>query len=249
MSEPLLPQHWMELMAMATAEFRYRDLLDSFVHYLLQSLGMSGSSSGTAITFGLGLLADYDSRYPAAFNYGRYGSFMAHELFHSFSPSTRPFSTPTFVSSERKYARAIRCYSDYYSKFCKDFPFGTICLNGDRKMTEGMPDTEGIRTAYQTAFTNLHDAFLRPSPIKGFSNEQLFFIGSALWICEGRASENVPYTNQYFRYPPRAVRINAAMRQMPQFAAAFNCSKGSYMGALYEFDLCTPYGNSLKRAP
>lgn len=49
MAEPLLPQQWMELMAMASAEFRYRDLVDSFAHYLLQSLGMSGSSSSNTI--------------------------------------------------------------------------------------------------------------------------------------------------------------------------------------------------------
>uniref|UniRef100_A0A915BL77 Peptidase M13 C-terminal domain-containing protein n=2 Tax=Parascaris univalens TaxID=6257 RepID=A0A915BL77_PARUN len=249
MAEPLLPQQWMELMAMASAEFRYRDLVDSFAHYLLQSLSMSGSSSSNTITFGLGLLADYDARFPAAFNYGRYGSFMAHEVFHSFSPSVRSSSLPTFIAQERKFARAIQCYSDYYSTFCKRFQVGTICLNGERKMTEGMPDTEGIRTAYETALSNLHKTFFHPSQIQGFSNEQLFFIGSALWICEGRASENVPYTNRHFRYPPRAVRINAAMRQIPQFTSAFNCSRSSYMGSLSEFQLCTPYASSMRIIP
>uniref|UniRef100_A0A0M3I851 Peptidase_M13 domain-containing protein n=1 Tax=Ascaris lumbricoides TaxID=6252 RepID=A0A0M3I851_ASCLU len=126
MAEPLLPQQWMELMAMASAEFRYRDLVDSFAHYLLQSLGMSGSSSSNTITFGLGLLADYDVRFPAAFNYGRYGSFMAHEVFHSFSPSVRSSSIPSFITHERKFARAVQCYSDYYSTFCKRFQVGTV---------------------------------------------------------------------------------------------------------------------------
>lgn len=46
--------------------------------------------------------------------------------------------------------------------------FLQICLNGERKMTEGMPDTEGIRTAYETALSNLRKAFFRPSPIQGF---------------------------------------------------------------------------------
>ena len=165
-----------------------------------------------------------------AVNFGAIGMVMGHELTHGFDDEGRKFDAKGNLAmwwseaTNAEFEKRAQCVIDQYS--------GYEVIDGqkiDGKLTTGenIADLGGIKLAYR-AF----QATRKPGATKiegGFSDEQLFFLGTAQAWCSKRRPE---LERQRLITDPHSTpkyRINGPLSDLPEFAAAFQCKPGSKM--------------------
>jgi predicted metalloendopeptidase len=196
---------------------------------------------GNEIVFPAAILQPpfFDMNADDAVNYGGIGAVIGHEISHGFDDQGRKFDGQgmlrdwwTEEDNGRFQARAGALVSQY-GEFS---PVDGKHVNGELTLGENIGDLSGLAVAYKAY--RLAQAGSTPPVIDGFSGDQRFFLGwGQIWARKYREDELVKrlLTDPH---SPSEYRCNGVLRNMPQFAAAFDVKPGD--------DLYLPPGEQVR---
>ena len=165
-----------------------------------------------------------------AVNYGAIGVVIGHEMTHGFDDQGRNYDKDgnlidwwTAEDAVRFKERADKLVDQYDQIIVID----TLHANGRFTLGENIADHGGLLVAHQ-AYLNSLKGKETPAPIDGFTNEQRFFLGYAtLW------GQNIrPEEIRRRKIDPHSLgkwRVNAALRNIAPFYAAFDIKEGDPM--------------------
>lgn len=166
-----------------------------------------------------------------AVNYGAIGVVIGHEMTHGFDDQGRNYDKDgnlidwwTAEDAVRFTERADKLVDQYDQIIVID----TLHANGRFTLGENIADHGGLLVAHQ-AYLNSLKGKETPAPIDGFTNEQRFFLGYAtLWGQNIRPEE----IRRLTKIDPHSLgkwRVNAALRNIAPFYAAFDIKEGDPM--------------------
>ena len=166
-----------------------------------------------------------------AVNFGAIGVVIGHEMTHGFDDQGRNYDKDgnlidwwTAEDAVRFKERADKLVDQYDQIIVID----TLHANGRFTLGENIADHGGLLVAHQ-AYLNSLKGKETPAPIDGFTNEQRFFLGYAnLWAQNIRPEEILRLT----KIDPHSLgkwRVNAALRNIAPFYAAFDIKEGDPM--------------------
>ncbi len=166
-----------------------------------------------------------------AVNYGAIGVVIGHEMTHGFADQGRNYDKDgnlidwwTAEDAVRFTERADKLVDQYDQIIVID----TLHANGRFTLGENIADHGGLLVAHQ-AYLNSLKGKETPAPIDGFTNEQRFFLGYAtLWGQNIRPEE----IRRLTKIDPHSLgkwRVNAALRNIAPFYAAFDIKEGDPM--------------------
>lgn len=166
-----------------------------------------------------------------AVNYGAIGVVIGHEMTHGFDDQGRNYDKDgnlidwwTAEDAVRFKERADKLVDQYDQIIVID----TLHANGRFTLGENIADHGGLLVAHQ-AYLNSLKGKETPAPIDGFTNEQRFFLGYAtLWGQNIRPEE----IRRLTKIDPHSLgkwRVNAALRNIAPFYAAFDIKEGDPM--------------------
>ncbi len=166
-----------------------------------------------------------------AVNYGTIGVVIGHEMTHGFDDQGRNYDKDgnlidwwTAEDAVRFTERADKLVDQYDQIIVID----TLHANGRFTLGENIADHGGLLVAHQ-AYLNSLKGKETPAPIDGFTNEQRFFLGYAtLWGQNIRPEE----IRRLTKIDPHSLgkwRVNAALRNIAPFYAAFDIKEGDPM--------------------
>ncbi|MFI3263695.1 MAG: M13 family metallopeptidase [Rikenellaceae bacterium] len=165
-----------------------------------------------------------------AVNYGAIGVVIGHEMTHGFDDQGRQFDAEgnmnnwwTEADSEAFQKRADVLIAQYDA--IEVLP--GLNANGALSLGENIADQGGLRVAH-TAYINTLGG-VTPEPIDGFTSEQRFYLGYAnLWGQNVREAEIARLTKVDVHSLGKW-RVNAALRNLEGFYAAFDIKEGDAM--------------------
>jgi putative endopeptidase len=184
---------------------------------------------GNEIVFPAAILQPpfFDMRADDAVNYGGIGAVIGHEISHGFDDQGRKFDGKgmlrdwwTAADNERFQARAGTLVSQY-SAFS---PIAGLTVNGQLTLGENIGDLSGLAVAHKAYRISLGGA--EAPVIDGFTGDQRFFLGwGQIWARKYREDE---LRKRLLTDPhsPSEYRCNGVLRNMPQFATAFDVKPG-----------------------
>jgi putative endopeptidase len=172
----------------------------------------------------------FDPEADDATNYGSIGAIIGHEFSHGFDDQGRKFdgdgrlrdwwTESDATEYETRSSGLVAQYNDFE-------PLPDQNINGELTLGENIADLAGLTMAYR-AWEILQAESNTPT-LNGFSGDQRFFIGYAQsW----RAMQRPEYLTEMLlsdsHSPPR-YRVIGALRNMPEFYAAFDVTEGDGM--------------------
>src|SRR3989344_6851083 len=174
-----------------------------------------------------GLQPPFFGLYDAALNYGCIGAVIGHEITHGFDDEGSKFDAKgnlknwwTIEDRKRfeKGADVVRKQFDSYTVA------DGVKVNGKLTLGENIADLGGLTIALDAYQLEL--ARSGRKDIDGFTPEQRFFIGFALFERENARSEFVKTQVLTDPHSPGIFRINGPLSNFPAFYQAFNIKKG-----------------------
>jgi endothelin-converting enzyme/putative endopeptidase len=185
------------------------------------------------INFPAGILqpAFYDKTASDATNYGHIGSIIGHELTHGFDDEGRKFDGKGNLSDwwtpgdAKQFEEKTECLVKEYDSFVA---IDDLHVNGKLTLGENTADNGGVRLAWTALLA--HSAGLdAAAKVDGYTQAQQFFLGFAQNYCSTDRPEMVRMSVQTDPHSPDPIRANGVMRNIPEFATAFGCKKGTPM--------------------
>jgi endothelin-converting enzyme/putative endopeptidase len=184
------------------------------------------------INFPAGVLQPplYDPKMDDAPNYGNTGATIGHELTHGFDDEGRQFDAKGNLKDwwtkddAARFNERLQCVQDQYAEYVV---VDDIRINSKLTSGEDVADLGGTWLAYLAWKKATATQVL--TPIDGFTPDQRFFIGMAQWACENTRPEDERLQAATNPHSPGRYRINGVVANLPEFAAAFSCSKGQPM--------------------
>jgi putative endopeptidase len=189
------------------------------------------NSSMNEMVFPAGILEPpfWNAKAAAPVNFGAIGMVVGHELTHGFDDHGRQFDgkgnwrdwwTPAV---NKEFETRAHCVVDQFSGYVA---VDNIHING--KLTEGenLADLGGLKLAHM-AFVTARGAAAKNQG--RFTDEQLFFLGTAQAWCDKRRPELSRVRAATDPHSPPEFRINGVLSNLPEFAAAFACKPGDKM--------------------
>jgi putative endopeptidase len=172
----------------------------------------------------------FDSKAPAAVNYGAIGFVMGHEMTHGFDDQGAKFNaegnlkdwwTPADL---KQFSQATQCIVTQFSQYVVD---GNLPVQGKLVVGEATADLGGITLANR-AF-HISKEFKDAPTIDGMTPDQQFFLGAAhIWASNVRP-EQIRHQVTTDPHPPARYRVNGTLANMPEFQKAFGISDNSPM--------------------
>lgn len=104
----------------------------------------------------------------------------------------------------------------------------TLHANGRFTLGENIADHGGLLVAHQ-AYLNSLKGKETPAPIDGFTNEQRFFLGYATLWGQNIRPEEIRRRTKIDPHSLGKWRVNAALRNIAPFYAAFDIKEGDPM--------------------
>lgn len=158
-----------------------------------------------------------------AVNYGGIGVVIGHEMTHGFDDQGRQYDLNGNLKDwwTEKDARAFKEQTQpLVHQFNQFVAIDTFHVNGELTLGENIADLGGLNIAYQAYQLSLAGKD-KPAPIKGFTDDQRFFLSWAqVWrgnitdkALRRRVLEDV--------HSPAKFRINGPLFNMPEFYKAF----------------------------
>lgn len=184
------------------------------------------------INFPAGILQPpfFDAALDPAVNYGGIGGVIGHELTHGFDDQGRKFDAKGNMNDwwteadGKEFEQKSECFVNEYSSFTVA---GGLPVNGKLTLGENTADNGGLRLALMALNGDL---VKKPAePIDGFSQTQRLFLGWAQVWCTNYTDASLRLQVQTDPHSPAETRVNGVVRNMPEFAAAYGCSKGKPM--------------------
>ena len=166
-----------------------------------------------------------------AVNYGAIGVVIGHEMTHGFDDQGRNYDKDgnlidwwTAEDAVRFTERADKLVDQYDQIIVID----TLHANGRFTLGENIADHGGLLVAHQ-AYLNSLKGKETPAPIDGFTNEQRFFLGYATSCGQNIRPEEIRRRTKIDPHSLGKWRVNAALRNIAPFYAAFDIKEGDPM--------------------
>ena len=166
-----------------------------------------------------------------AVNYGAIGVVIGHEMTHGFDDQGRNYDKDgnlidwwTAEDAVRFKERADKLVDQYDQIIVID----TLHANGRFTLGENIADHGGLLVAHQ-AYLNSLKGKETPDPIDGFTNEQRFFLGYATLWGQNIRPEEIRRRTKIDPHSLGKWRVNAALRNIAPFYAAFDIKEGDPM--------------------
>lgn len=166
-----------------------------------------------------------------AVNYGAIGVVIGHEMTHGFDDQGRNYDKDgnlidwwTAEDAVRFKERADKLVDQYDQIIVID----TLHANGRFMLGENIADHGGLLVAHQ-AYLNSLKGKETPAPIDGFTNEQRFFLGYATLWGQNIRPEEIRRRTKIDPHSLGKWRVNAALRNIAPFYAAFDIKEGDPM--------------------
>ena len=166
-----------------------------------------------------------------AVNYGAIGVVIGHEMTHGFDDQGRNYDKDgnlidwwTAEDAVRFTERADKLVDQYDQIIVID----TLHANGRFTLGENIADHGGLLVAHQ-AYLNSLKGKETPAPIDGFTNEQRFFLGYATLWGQNIRPEEIRRRTKIDPHSLGKWRVNAALRNIAPFYAAFDIKEGAPM--------------------
>ncbi len=166
-----------------------------------------------------------------AVNYGGIGVVIGHEMTHGFDDQGRNYDKDgnlidwwTAEDAVRFKERADKLVDQYDQIIVID----TLHANGRFTLGENIADHGGLLVAHQ-AYLNSLKGKETPAPIDGFTNEQRFFLGYATLWGQNIRPEEIRRRTKIDPHSLGKWRVNAALRNIAPFYAAFDIKEGDPM--------------------
>lgn len=166
-----------------------------------------------------------------AVNYGAIGVVIGHEMTHGFDDQGRNYDKDgnlidwwTAEDAVRFTERADKLVDQYDRIIVID----TLHANGRFTLGENIADHGGLLVAHQ-AYLNSLKGKETPAPIDGFTNEQRFFLGYATLWGQNIRPEEIRRRTKIDPHSLGKWRVNAALRNIAPFYAAFDIKEGDPM--------------------
>lgn len=166
-----------------------------------------------------------------AVNYGAIGVVIGHEMTHGFDDQGRNYDKDgnlidwwTAEDAVRFKERADKLVDQYDQIIVID----TLHANGRFTLGENIADHGGLLVAHQ-AYLNSLKGKATPAPIDGFTNEQRFFLGYATLWGQNIRPEEIRRRTKIDPHSLGKWRVNAALRNIAPFYAAFDIKEGDPM--------------------
>ena len=166
-----------------------------------------------------------------AVNYGAIGVVIGHEMTHGFDDQGRNYDKDgnlidwwTAEDAVRFKERADKLVDQYDQIIVID----TLHANGRFTLGENIADHGGLLVAHQ-AYLNSLKGKETPAPIDGFTNEQRFFLGYATLWGQNIRPEEIRRRTKIDPHSLGKWRVNAALRNIAPFYAAFDIKGGDPM--------------------
>lgn len=168
---------------------------------------------------------------PAAINYGGFGQVAGHEIAHAYDVKGilldqrgRPLDYLKPTWSIRQFEEKVLCLR---ASYLREEPESRARTTDHFKDSEGLADYAGLLLAY-TAFQKLN-AKQRDEALPGIdlTAQKLFFVAHCIKWCS--SSPGRPRREPRSRYWPSRSRCIVPYKNMPEFAAAYQCKPGDLM--------------------
>ena len=165
-----------------------------------------------------------------AVNYGGIGAIIGHEMGHGFDDQGRRFDSTGALkdwwtkADEAEYMKRAKVLVDQFNQF---EPLPGLHVNGELTLGENIADLTGLVIAHQAYVLSLKG---KDAPaIDGISADQRFYMG---WAQSWKAKEREESLRQLVLtnpHSPEMYRANGAVRNIPEFYAAFGVKEGDKM--------------------
>jgi len=155
---------------------------------------------------------------------------MGHELTHGFDDEGRQFDAKGDLRDwwtgpvGKEFETRAQCVIDQYSGYVA---VDDLHLNGKLTLGENIADLGGIKLAHAAYVTARGSA--TPQQIGKWTDEQLFFLGTAQSWCMKRRPETARMRVTTDPHSPAQFRVDGPMSNLPEFSAAFQCKPGDKM--------------------
>lgn len=166
-----------------------------------------------------------------AANLGGIGMVIGHELTHGFDDQGAQFDGNGNLKNwwlpadATKFAEKSTCVADQYSTF-EAMPKGFV--NGRLTLGENIADLGGVKMAFK-AYRFLRKDAGKLYVADGYNEDQQFFIAvGQAWCSRDRPAEVQRRLTADEHAPPK-FRVYGSLRNLKEFAEAFNCSPGTPM--------------------
>lgn len=164
-------------------------------------------------------------------NLGGIGEMIGHELTHAFDDHGAQFDGDGNRRSwwppedEARFRERTRCVAEQYATFevlPKKFVSAPLTLGED------IADLGGVRVAF-AAYRALRKGAAKTYVADGFGEDQQFFLAVGQASCQRDRPAEAERRLQVDPHAPAKFRVYGALRNMPEFADAFQCAAGTPM--------------------
>lgn len=171
----------------------------------------------------------FHDKAPRAFNFGRLGRVIGHEISHAFDYTRiQPkfgYHAVNKKQHELGIAYKLICFANQFDQLKEGSGMNTVI--------ENIADTQGLKLAFKAMRrhieTHPETADERLENFQDFDANKLFFIAFANDLCESRKYKFFGRTHSAARD-----RVTGTLQNMEEFAEAFNCAKGRPMNPVGE---------------
>lgn len=186
------------------------------------------------IVFPAGILQSpfYDKQNSDSLNYGGIGVVMGHELTHAFDDQGREYDLHGNLNqwwhndTIDRFNNKTECFVEQYNAY----EVQGRHVNGRQTLGENIADNGGLKAAYHAYLASVNlDKEQLPLPGLNLTHRQLFFINFAQVWCSAETSEVTALQIEKDSHCPPKYRVIGPLMNMAEFAAEFNCPKGSRM--------------------
>ena len=160
-----------------------------------------------------------------AVNYGAIGVVIGHEMTHGFDDQGRNYDKDGNLIDWWTAEDAVR-FKERADNLVDQY--AQIIVIGRFTLGENIADHGGLLVAHQ-AYLNSLKGKETPAPIDGFTNEQRFFLGYATLWGQNIRPEEIRRRTKIDPHSLGKWRVNAALRNIAPFYAAFDIKEGDPM--------------------
>ncbi|KAI0082770.1 metalloprotease [Panus rudis PR-1116 ss-1] len=188
------------------------------------------------IVFPAGILQPpvFAGNWPGYLAYGAFGQVAAHELTHAFDSAGRLYNQQgkleqwwSNATSERYQVIQDCIVKQYSSYYVEDSQGNKVYVNGNLTSGENIGDS-GLIQAYRAWQSQFDDSFKAGTeyllPGLNYTREQLFFIAFGVQWAQNIKPESAVARVRSDPHSPNRFRVDGTVRNIPEFAKAFNCS-------------------------
>ncbi|HWO10544.1 MAG TPA: M13 family metallopeptidase, partial [Polyangiaceae bacterium] len=167
----------------------------------------------------------FSKDFPTAMNFGGIGMVMGHELTHGFDDEGSQYDAQGNLKNwwepavNERFKEKTSCVADQYSRY-EALP--GLKLNGQLTLGENIADLGGVKLAYAALRATRRDP-AAAVPAGGYSEEQQFFLAMGQGWCAKTRPELERLLVQTNPHSPPRFRVQGALANLPEFAAAFAC--------------------------